>query len=154
MKTKLMAILLMAGGALFGQPRVSIGVHIGAHPVYRPIRVAPVRWAVGVYRPPCPGPGYVWIDGYYDPYGAWLDGYWAYPPYAGAYWVTPRYYGGRYIAGYWGGPRGIYHGGHHFVGPGPAMRGPVHRGYEFRGPGRGYSHGYGRNYNHGHGPRR
>ncbi len=95
MKTKLIATLLMAGGALLAAPRVSIGVQIGA----------PAPVVVSAYRPPCPGPGYVWIDGYYDAYGNWFDGYWAVPPYAGAYWIAPRYERGRFIAGYWGGER-------------------------------------------------
>jgi len=27
------------------------------------------------YIPPCPGPGYVWVDGYYNG-GVWIPGYW------------------------------------------------------------------------------
>jgi hypothetical protein len=102
MKTKLMTLLLVAGGSIFAQTRFSIGVYVGA-PGYYPPAPAPV--VVTAYRPPCPGPGYVWVDGYYDAYGAWYNGYWALPPYAGAYWVAPRYYGGRFYAGYWGGAR-------------------------------------------------
>src|SRR6516225_3585147 len=29
----------------------------------------------------CPGPRYLWVDGYYDAYDAWYSGYWALPPY-------------------------------------------------------------------------
>jgi hypothetical protein len=115
MKTKLMFLLMLAGGALLAQPRVAIGVHIGA----------PAPVVVPGYRPPYPGPGYVWVGGYYDPYGAWFPGYWTLPPYAGAYWVAPRYYGGRYVAGYWGG-----------YGRGYGWRGPERREHEFRGRGR------------------
>ncbi len=104
MKTKLVALMLVAGGALFAQARVAIGVQIG-----RPAPVVvPAPVAVNVYRPPCPGPGYVWVEGYYDQFGNWYEGYWALPPYAGAYWVAPRFTGGQFFAGYWTGPRGIY----------------------------------------------
>jgi hypothetical protein len=95
MKTRLMALLLVAGGSLLAETHVSIGVRIGGPPRYG--YVAPA--------PPCPGPGYVWIDGYRDGYGRWYDGYWALPPYGGAYWVAPRFTGGRYYDGYWDGPR-------------------------------------------------
>ena len=98
MKTKLMAMLLLGGGALLAQTHFSIGVRVGGGPRY--YEPAP---AVVAYRPPCPGPGYVWIAGYQDGYGNWFDGYWALPPYAGSYWVAPRYFGGRFSAGYWGG---------------------------------------------------
>ena len=50
MKTKLMTMALLAGSSLFAAPRVAIGVGIG-------VPVAPV------YVAPCPGPGYVWING-------------------------------------------------------------------------------------------
>ncbi len=56
-------------------------------------------------RPACPGPEFVWIDGYYDYYGGrgynWRAGYWSRRPYARAEWVRPNYRGGRYFAGYW-----------------------------------------------------
>jgi hypothetical protein len=99
MKTKLMALLLVAGGSLLAETHVSIGVRVGAPPVYG------YATPVVAYRPPCPGPGYVWIAGYYDGYGRWFDGYWTLPPYTGAYWVAPRLFGGRFVAGYWGGAR-------------------------------------------------
>jgi hypothetical protein len=104
MKTKLMALILMAGGTLFAETHVAIGVQFG-----RPAPVvvrAPV--VVNAYRPPYPGPGYVWIEGYYDEFNNWYDGYWALPPYAGAYWVAPRFNGGHFATGYWGGARGVY----------------------------------------------
>jgi hypothetical protein len=82
MKTKLLAMLLMAGSTMFAGVRFGVGIGIG---VPAPVVVAPVI-------PPCPGPGYVWTN------GAWIA-----PPFAGAYWVGPRYYGGRYVGGYWGG---------------------------------------------------
>jgi hypothetical protein len=117
MKTRLMALMLMAGGAMFAQTGVSIGVQIGPRPVYG---YAPP--AVVDYRPPCPGPGYVWIDGYRDGYGAWFDGYWALPPYVGAYWISPRFVGRSYYPGYWNGPR--YTGRSYYSAP-------IGRGREF-----------------------
>jgi hypothetical protein len=105
MNTKLMGLLLVAGGSLFAQARFSAGVQFGGPGYYQPAPAAPVRVGVTAYRPPCPGPGYVWVDGYYDGYGNWFDGYWALPPYAGAYWVAPRFSGGHSVAGYWGGAR-------------------------------------------------
>ncbi len=62
-----------------------------------------------------PGPGYYWVDGYWNFVGgryAWVGGYWALPPYAGGYWVAhalqrravlPR------ILGWWG-RWGVYYG--------------------------------------------
>src|SRR5947209_2577402 len=91
MKTKLMAMLLLAGGSLFAETHFSIGVQVGAPAYYRPVPVAPAPVAVVAYRPPCPGPDYIWIDGYRDGYGGWVNGYWALPPYGGAYWVAPSY---------------------------------------------------------------
>jgi hypothetical protein len=116
MKKKLMAMMLLAGSALMAAPRVAIGVQIGA----------PAPVVVRTYRPPLPGPGYVWVGGYRDVYGNWFDGYWALPPYAGAYWVAPRYYGGRYFTGYWNGPRGIHRHEYRYV---PPVRRDYRHGY-------------------------
>jgi hypothetical protein len=41
-------------------------------------QAARVRIAIGgpvAYMPPCPGPGYVWVAGYYNG-GVWIPGYW------------------------------------------------------------------------------
>jgi hypothetical protein len=53
MKTKILAGLLLAGSVAFAAPRVSFGIGIG---VPAPIVVA---------APACPGPGYVFVDGYW-----------------------------------------------------------------------------------------
>ena len=105
MKTKLLALLLVAGGALFAESHFSIGIGVGgfapAYGYYAP-PLPPAPPAV-VYAP-APGPGYTWVSGYWYPAGpryAWRTGYWARPPYARAYWVAPRYYGHRYYGGYW-----------------------------------------------------
>ena len=73
MKTKLMALLLMAGSTMFAGVRFGVGIGIGV-PV-APVVVAPVI-------PPCPGPGYVWSGGIWVAPGAYFG---------------PHYYGGRYI---------------------------------------------------------
>lgn len=31
------------------------------------------------YIPPCPGPGYVWVNGYMSDGGYWVPGYWNFP---------------------------------------------------------------------------
>jgi hypothetical protein len=67
MKKKLIALVLLAGSSAFAQSRFSVGIGIGA--------------PVVASRPFSPGPGYTWVDGYYDPYGDWINGYWA-PPVA------------------------------------------------------------------------
>ena len=55
---------------------------------------AQVRVYVGAgdaaYIPPCPGPGYAWVNGYYDG-GYWVPGYWNY---VGG--VSYSYYGSGY----------------------------------------------------------
>jgi hypothetical protein len=99
MKSKLLALMFLAGSAAFAWPRVSIGVGFG-YPY------APPPPPVVAYAPvvPMPAPGCTWVSGYYYPVGpryVWRPGYWARPPYARAYWVAPRYHGGRYYRGYW-----------------------------------------------------
>ena len=102
MKKSLIALMLLAGSTAFAQVRFGVNVGVGAPGYYPP----PGAYAA----PPVCGPGSVWIDGYTDAYGYWVDGYCAVPPYAGAYWIAPRFYGGRFIAGYWGGHYGSAYG--------------------------------------------
>jgi len=64
----------------FGQ----ITITIGAPP-------PPIRYEV---RPPMPGEGYVWIDGYWGAQGrryVWVPGAWQRPPSEGVYWSHPHY---------------------------------------------------------------
>lgn len=99
MKTKLLSLMLLAGGTIFGQ--ISIGIMIGPPPPPRVVYV----------RPAAPGPEFVWVEGYWYPSGKhyrWHDGYWSRPAYAGAYWIGPRYDGGRFYEGHWEGPRGQF----------------------------------------------
>jgi hypothetical protein len=89
MKTKLrlLAAVVIAGGTMFAQPRVSIGIGVN---VYAPGYYPPP--AYGQYMPPCPGPGYAWVNGYWVPQGGrnvWINGYWN-RPYARGLAVAPR----------------------------------------------------------------
>ncbi len=88
MKSKLLAIFLLAGSSVFARPHFSVGVGVGVGG-YRPYGgyyysapVVPVVPPAPVY--PAYGPGYVA------------------PPFAGAIWIGPRWSGGRYFAGHWG----------------------------------------------------
>jgi hypothetical protein len=117
----------------------------------------PAYDAAGVYAPapppipnyayqraPMPGPGYSWVDGYWNFLGGqyrWAGGYWTRPPYTGAYWVAPRYSGGRFFAGLWGGGRRDFTRGYsvrngyryngYMAAPRQAYRAPVQRGSGF-----------------------
>jgi hypothetical protein len=102
MKTKLLALILVAGSSLFGRSHFGFCVGFGypyAYPHYVP-PPAPMVY----YAPPAPRYGYTWIDGYWYPAGprwVWRSGYWARPLYRGAYWVRPRYVNRIYYRGYW-----------------------------------------------------
>jgi hypothetical protein len=89
----LTGLLLFTANPAKAESHFSIGIGVGPG-YYAPPPV--------VYRSPYPGPGYYWIDGYYDPYNAWIPGYWA-APYARSYgygYVAPRSYGNSYYGGY------------------------------------------------------
>ena len=61
-----------------------IQIYIGSAP-------PPIRYEV---RPPIPGDGYAWADGYWGVHGnhyVWVPGAWQRPPYPGAYWTHPHY---------------------------------------------------------------
>ncbi|HZP03579.1 MAG TPA: hypothetical protein VFB43_01675 [Terracidiphilus sp.] len=83
MKKWMLAAALAAGtvglGASQAQAaRIGIGVYVGGP---------------SVYVPPCPGPGYAWVAGYYSN-GYWVPGYWRAPVYVGGgygYWHRPDY---------------------------------------------------------------
>jgi len=99
------AVALVAALAVpaFGQ----IGIFIGRTP-------PPLRYEM---RPPAPGEGYQWIDGYWGNNGGryvWVGGRWDRPPYEGAYWSHPHY--DRYDRG-WQMHEGHWdhedHGDHH-----------------------------------------
>jgi hypothetical protein len=91
MKTKLLVLALLAGGSMFAQTRFSFGINIGGR---APGYYAPVPAYVDA-RPPYPGPGFTWVDGYWaQNYGrnVWVAGYWTRVPYERAYrYEAPRY---------------------------------------------------------------
>src|SRR6266446_6180716 len=84
MKTKLLALALLAGSSAFAATRFSVGIGIGGY--------APGGYYAEpqVAIPPYPGPGYSWIDGYWAPNGAWIAGYWR-APFVRGYGFAPRY---------------------------------------------------------------
>lgn len=77
------------------------------------------------YAAPVCAVGSVWIDGYYDASGYYVNGYCTVPPFVGAFWYGPRFVGGRWFPGYWGRAG---------VGYGVGFRGGFeNRGFENRG---------------------
>ena len=107
MKLKLATLLLLAGSSLFAKTHISFGIGIGG-PVYTPAPVVVYAPPPVVYRtyyaPPAPGPGLVWVSGYWYPVRhsyRWRTGYWTRPPFAHARWVAPRYHGRHYYPGHW-----------------------------------------------------
>lgn len=128
-----LAVVLAGGftsGLLFAPPAradVGIGISITVAPPPLPYYEQPIM----------PGPGYLWVPGYwaYDPaYGYyWVPGTWVLPPYVGALWTPGYWFWGdgfyrfyRFHRGYWG-PRVGYYGG-------------IDYGYGYGG--RGYDGGY------------
>ncbi len=98
MKTKLIAMLMLAAGSLFAGPHFSFGFGFGVPVAPAPVVVAPapvyvappayVAPAPVAYVGPAPGPGYVWVNGFYDYWGGrrvWRPGYWRAPAFAGRY---------------------------------------------------------------------
>jgi hypothetical protein len=88
-------------------------------------------------RPPLPGYGYIWVDGYWawgDDGYYWVPGYWTLPPYEGAVWEPGVWgYGGGgwgWTAGYWAHPVG-YWGGVYYSNPWPwvGAYGICHEGF-------------------------
>jgi hypothetical protein len=80
------------------------------------VTIAPPLLPVYV-QPVCPGPGYIWVPGYwaYNDFGYyWVPGTWVRAPFVGAFW-TPGYWGwadGSYVwhEGFWGPEVGFYGG--------------------------------------------
>ncbi len=52
-------------GATKADAQVRVGIGFGV-PVAAPV----------AYVPPCPGPGYAWVAGYWGPRRVWVPGYW------------------------------------------------------------------------------
>jgi hypothetical protein len=127
MKRNLLALLVMAGGlstAMFGQQYPN-GRNVNAQ--YDNDRWDDDDYDQGVYaptpppmprsayrRPPMPGAGFFWVDGYWNFRGGrynWVAGYWMRPPHVGGAWVRPRYSGGRFYRGFWSGGRQAFNRG-------------------------------------------
>jgi hypothetical protein len=88
----LMTLGLLMLGACYG------GVYVQGPP-------PPPRYGVVGYAP---GPGFVWVDGYWNWSGrnwGWVGGSWVRPPRPGAVWVPHRWvqhgHGYRFVRGYW-----------------------------------------------------
>jgi len=101
------ALLLLPVAAVPSQAAVSIGISVGFAPPPLPV----------YDQPPIPGPGYIWMPGYWawGPAGYyWVPGTWVLPPGIGLYWTPPwwGWNGSVYVfhAGYWG-PRVGFYGG-------------------------------------------
>jgi len=107
------AVALILGAAPIGafvapaQAQVAVEITAGIAPPPLPV----------YDQPPIPGPGYVWVPGYWawngDEY-YWTPGYWATPPAVGLYWTPPywAFVDGSYdfYPGYWGPTVGFYGG--------------------------------------------
>src|SRR5689334_19755743 len=111
------------------QAQVAVGVSIRIGPPALPVYAQPI----------CPGPGYVWVPGYWaysDDGYFWVPGTWVIAPEPGLLW-TPGYWGwndGFYVwhAGYWGPVVGFYGGINYGFGyPGVGFYGGYWRGGNF-----------------------
>ncbi len=97
----LIAFALLAAGTALAQVSFGVGIRIGPPPPPRVERVVPVT----------PGPGYIWINGYWFAERGkwrWHAGYWTLPPYAGARWISARHDGALFYEGFWDGDRGRF----------------------------------------------
>src|SRR5579884_3947861 len=98
-KRAMLGAVIAAAIAVPASAQVSFGVQVGRVPP------PPLRYEG---RPPAPGPGFIWIDGYWrwdrGRY-VWVPGVWQRPPYAGAYWSHGHWDhypdGWRYHEGHW-----------------------------------------------------
>jgi hypothetical protein len=88
-------------------PGVTVGVAIGT-PATEVIVSEPPPPLRVEHRPRPPGPGYIWISGYWairDRRQVWIAGHWEFPPRGRTVWIEPRWErrGGNYVfvEGYW-----------------------------------------------------
>src|SRR5215472_161684 len=131
--TRFVCMLLLAAGLVAALPapsqaQVAVGVSICIGPPVLPVYAQPI----------CPGPGYIWVPGYWaysneDEDYFWVPGTWVVAPEPGYLW-TPGYWGwneGFYVwhAGYWGPHIGFYGGINYGFGyPGTGFYGGYWRG--------------------------
>lgn len=123
MKRNLIATLVLMAGGLFAQngggygPGYDDGQYDPGYNDQGYVAQAPPVAPMYRYQqlPPMPGPGFVWIDGYWSFMRGryvWVGGYWTRPPFVGGYWRAPRYSGGRFFAGFWAGRNSYMRGGY------------------------------------------
>ncbi|MFP5249371.1 MAG: hypothetical protein ACLGP3_06055 [Acidobacteriota bacterium] len=78
-----------------------------AVPAHAAVRFGIFVGGPAAYMPPCPGPGYAWVNGYWDD-GDWTPGYWSFVGGGPAYGMG--FYGGgpywHHDDDGWGGDRG------------------------------------------------
>ena len=82
--TTLAAAVLTLTFAAPGKAQVGFGVTIGTPP-------PPLRYEA---RPGIPGPGFIWVDGFWEPASGryqWHPGHWERPPFEGAFYVHPHW---------------------------------------------------------------
>jgi hypothetical protein len=82
-------LIVLAGMALGSIAMIACGPGYGAYVVAGP----PAPYVAGPLGY-APGPGYVWVDGYWNLNGGrwgWVNGRWARPPYRGARWDRDRW---------------------------------------------------------------
>jgi hypothetical protein len=118
MKSKALLIMMLAGGSLFAETHVSIGIDVGVPGYWAP----PPPPVFAYAPPPCPGPGYFWVAGYLSCRPALRLALWL----LGTSTVRGWLLGGasilrtRYYPGYWERPRWErddderWHHGHHW----------------------------------------
>ena len=101
--------LLLAAFMMLAAPQVAPAAIVFS------VSIAPPPLPVYV-QPPCPGPGYMWVPGYwaYNDAYFWVPGTWVLIPEIGFYW-TPGYWGWNgalfvFNVGYWGPQVGFYGG--------------------------------------------
>ena len=96
-KTLFAVATLLVAPTFMPAAHVDFGIAVGTPPPPPP--AAYVAGPVGV----APGPGYVWVDGYWNWVGGrwvWVPGAWVLPPHGHRVWVAPaiefRWHGGRW----------------------------------------------------------
>jgi hypothetical protein len=95
MKRLFMAALVGLGFAFTAQPAPAAYVYVQTAPPAAIVETVPAR----------PGPGYVWVGGYYRWYGGryvWTHGYWAHHAgaWCGGHWHH-GYHGYYWVDGHW-----------------------------------------------------
>ncbi|SEG59985.1 YXWGXW repeat-containing protein [Bryocella elongata] len=115
---KLIRNTVLASATALGLAAMPIAQAHAEAPVFVGISIGIAPPALPVYaQPPLPGPGYLWVPGYWawgDAGYYWVPGYWSQPPQVGLLW-TPAWWGwegGAYVwhGGYWGPHVGFYGG--------------------------------------------